>query len=233
MADGEVYTIFVDSRPDLSLPMVPTDEIAIVRNGVTFKVAPSSFPGVGTVTSVRFAGDGTVLDSTPSPAVTTVGTLQAVLLPQTAHLFLAGPTSAGPTNPTFRQILAADLPADIAYLDVTQSFTRAQRGEQVTVTPSGSTFSPDFAVAQHFNFDLVSGVNSITNPANVVAGQVGIFRIKQSSGGGDTASFDTAYKFASGSPPALSSGASAVDYFGYYVDDATHIVISAGILNVS
>ncbi len=210
MADGELFTIFVDSRPALSLPMQPTDELAIIRNGVTFKVAPTDFSGVGTVTSVRFAGDGVVLDSTPGTPVTTTGTLQAILLPQSAHLFLAGPTSAGPTNPTFRQIFAADLPADVAYLDVTQSFTAAQRGAQVTVTPSGSTFSPDFALAQHFNFDLVSGANTITNPSNVVAGQVGILRITQ-SGGGDTVTFGNEYVFAGGTPPTLSTGAGDID----------------------
>jgi len=338
MADGEIFTVFVDSRPDLSLPMQPTDEIAIVRNGVTFKVAPTDFSGVGTVTSVSFAGDGTVFSNVPGAPVTTTGTLFPVLNTQLANTVLAGPVSGGAAFPTFRLLTPVDvsgfttyvtpttgatitaasgqgafginpagtiavlhmilppgvsegqvfdaattqeitafdaagagsdsvvgtsggpfrlpandgarwrfrlsnttwypapgfaLPADIAYLDVAQSFTKAQRGQQITVTPSGSTFTPDMATGQHFNINLVSGANMLANPTNVVAGQVGMLRVTQSSGGGDTLSFDTDFKFASGSAPALSSGASAVDYFGYYVDDATHIVISAGILNVS
>ncbi len=233
MADGEVYPIFVDSRPDLTLPGQATDEIAVIRSGVTYKMAPTDFAGSGTVISVDFAGDGVVLDSTPGTPVTTTGTLQAVLLAQTAHLFLGGPTTAGPTNPTFRAILEADLPADLAYLDHVQTFTVAQRGQPITVTPSGSTFTPDMAAGQHFNIDLVSGSNTLANPTNIVAGQVGMLRVTQSSGGGDTLSFGGDFVFASGSPPALSAGASAKDYFGYYVDDATHIVISAGILNVS
>ncbi len=233
MADGEVYTVFVDSRPDLSLPTQVTDEVAVVRSGVTYKVAPTDFAGSGTVISVNFAGDGVVLDSTPGTPVTSTGTLQAVLLPQTAHLFLGGPTTAGPTNPTFRAILAADLPADIAYLDVVQTFTVAQRGQQVAVSPSGSTFTPDMAAGQHFSLALVNGSNTLANPTNIAAGQVGMLKIVQGSSGSDTLTFSSFYKFASGSPPTLSTGANAIDYFGYYVDDTTHIVISAGILAVA
>ena len=63
-----------------------------------------------TVTSVTFTGDGVVLSSTPSTAVTTSGTVTASLNTQTAHFVLAGPTSAGPTAPTFRALVAADVP---------------------------------------------------------------------------------------------------------------------------
>ncbi len=233
MADGETYPIFVDSRPDLSLPIQATDEVAVIRSGVTYKMAPTDFAGTGTVISVDFAGDGVIFDSTPGTPVTSIGTLTETLLPQIAHRFLGGPTTAGPTNPTFRAILAGDLPADIAYLDVVQTFTVAQRGQQVAVTPSGSTFTPDMAAGQHFSLALVNGANTLANPTNVVAGQVGMLKIVQGSSGSDTLTFGSDFKFASGSPPALSAGANAIDYFGYYVEDATHIVISAGILAVA
>lgn len=65
----------------------------------------------GTVTSVTFTGDGTVLTSTPSSAVTTTGTLTATLNTQLANLVLAGPTSGGAALPTYRALVSADIPA--------------------------------------------------------------------------------------------------------------------------
>jgi hypothetical protein len=76
--------------------------------------------GSGTVTSVTFTGDGTVLSSTPSSAVTTSGTLTAALKTQTANTVLAGPTSGGAVNPTFRALVAGDIPSlSATYLPLT------------------------------------------------------------------------------------------------------------------
>jgi len=71
---------------------------------------PSS-GGSGTVSSVTFTGDGTVLSSTPSSAVTTTGTLTATLNTQAANEVLAGPASGSAAAPTFRALVTADLPA--------------------------------------------------------------------------------------------------------------------------
>jgi hypothetical protein len=70
----------------------------------------SATSGSGTVTSVTFTGDGTVLSSSPSSAVTTTGTLTAALATQSANKLLAGPTTGSAAGPTFRSLVAADLP---------------------------------------------------------------------------------------------------------------------------
>jgi hypothetical protein len=54
--------------------------------------------GGGTVTSVTFTGDGTVLSSTPSSAVTTSGTLTATLATQTANTVLGALTATTPSD---------------------------------------------------------------------------------------------------------------------------------------
>ncbi|MGC9999631.1 MAG: hypothetical protein ABSE21_05995 [Bryobacteraceae bacterium] len=66
--------------------------------------------GGGTVTSVTFTGDGTLLSATASAAVTSSGTLTAALKTQTKNTALMGPSSGSATNPTFRTITAPDLP---------------------------------------------------------------------------------------------------------------------------
>jgi hypothetical protein len=60
----------------------------------------SSSGGSGTVTSVTFTGDGTILSSTPSSAVTTSGTLPASLASINPYSTFANATSssAAPTN---------------------------------------------------------------------------------------------------------------------------------------
>lgn len=54
--------------------------------------------GSGTVTSVTFTGDGTVLSATPSSAVTTTGTLTAALATQTANTVLGALTATTPSD---------------------------------------------------------------------------------------------------------------------------------------
>jgi hypothetical protein len=79
--------------------------------GTGFSCGTSSSGGGGTVSSVTFTGDGTVLSSTPSSAVTSSGTVTATLLTKAANLVLAGPASGGAAEPTYRALVSADLPA--------------------------------------------------------------------------------------------------------------------------
>jgi hypothetical protein len=65
----------------------------------------------GGVSSVAFVGNGIVDSSTPSTPVTTSGNITATPLTQNANYVLAGPTTGAATTPTFRLLVAADLPA--------------------------------------------------------------------------------------------------------------------------
>lgn len=96
-----------------NINLLGSSSIQITPSGqnLTFSVNPA-FPGTGTVTSVTFTGDGTVLSSTPSAPVTSSGTLTATLNTQSANTFLAGPNGSSGL-PTFRDITLADLPTDI------------------------------------------------------------------------------------------------------------------------
>ncbi len=67
--------------------------------------------GTGTVTSVALSLPA-ILTVSGSP-VTTAGTLTAVLATQAANRVFAGPTGGGAAAPTFRALVAADLPAGI------------------------------------------------------------------------------------------------------------------------
>ena len=75
-------------------------------NGVLLGTAPA---GAGTVTSVGFTG-ASIFVVTGSP-VTTAGTIDLALATQTANTVFAGPALGGVAVPTFRALVAADIPA--------------------------------------------------------------------------------------------------------------------------
>lgn len=79
----------------------------------------------GTVTSVALALPS-IFTVTGSP-VTTTGTLTGSLNTQTANTVFAGPASAGPSVPTFRALVAADIPS-LSATYVTQSEVGAPNG---------------------------------------------------------------------------------------------------------
>ena len=96
--------------------------------------------GTGTVTSVSWTGDGTIFTASADTPVTTSGTLTpASLIAQTAHYVLAGPASAGPTAPTFRALVAADVPNLPASQITSGQLAIAQGGTAASTTAAART----------------------------------------------------------------------------------------------
>lgn len=70
----------------------------------------------GTVTSVAFAdGSSTPIYTITGSPVTTSGTLTETLATQSANTVFSGPTSGGAAQPTFRALVAADIPSTFSY----------------------------------------------------------------------------------------------------------------------
>ncbi len=135
--------------------------------------------GTGTVTSVTFTGDGVVLSSTPSSAVTTTGTLTATLKTQVANTVLAGPTTGSDATPTFRALVAADIPAGSGGINPNSVMggnfdtNPWQRGTSfISVANSFTTYTAD-----RFNWSQSgAGVINITKSADApTVAQAGIF----------------------------------------------------------
>lgn len=117
--------------------------------------------------------------------------------------------------------------ADTAKTDVTQSFSKAQRGAIVTLT-DGTTITPDFATANNFTVTL-AGNRTLANPTNLTAGQTGSIFIVQDGTGSRTLAYGSYYDFVSGTAPTLTTAASSVDRIDYVVrtTGSIHAVFTA------
>jgi len=119
------------------------------------------------------------------------------------------------------------------YHDNNKKFETASGGVSLTggaaaniqgVNSSSNTTTLDFATACHFVVGDTSADpvvlkenTTIAAPSNQAVGQAGSIFIKQDGTGSRTVSFATAFKFAGGSPPTLSTAAGAVDRIDYIV----------------
>lgn len=114
-------------------------------------VPSSSIPGSGTVTSVALTGIAGIITVAGSP-ITTSGTLALSLATQTANTVFAGPASAGPSVPTFRALVAADIGASTVsiaainskrgnggFVQLAASGTAGASGNVVTFDANGNT----------------------------------------------------------------------------------------------
>ena len=111
-----------------------------------------------------------------------------------------------------------------------QTVTGGVRGNVVSLTDAAS-----------IAYDMDDGVNAtvtlggnrtLANPTNITVGQSGVIFVKQDSTGSRTLSYGSAWSFAGGTAPTLTTTASALDAIAYSVESTSNIVATA-ILNIS
>lgn len=94
----------------------------------------------------------------------------------------------------------------------------------VTVTISGSTFTPSFTSAIDLELTLVhaSCPCTVANPTGVYAGLNGFMTVIQSTSGSDLINtWGSTWKFPGGTHPTLSTSPSYIDTFGFYCRTTT------------
>ena len=111
--------------------------------------------------------------------------------------------------------------ANIAFLNVVQAFSKAQRGTPVALT-DGATITPDFSLGNNYSVTL-GGNRTLANPTNLVAGQSGVIVITQDATGSRTLAYGSYFKFPTGTAPTLTTAANSVDVLAYYVESSTRI----------
>lgn len=137
---------------------------------------PQGAPGSGDVSSVAMTGDGVIYNSTVSGSpITSSGTLEPVLLTQTANKVLASPASGSAATPAFRSLVAADLPA------ATSSALGAVKPDNSTITISGGVISAALNLSGQAKAwgNVASGgtLNKGYNVASIIQTSTGVYQV--------------------------------------------------------
>jgi hypothetical protein len=109
--------------------------------------------------------------------------------------------------------------ANIAVTNAAQTFTGGQRGAVTALTSSSASIAINLATNNNFSY-TTSENSTLAAPSNPTAGQSGIITITQGATP-RTLAYNTFYKFAGGTVPTLTTTASAVDVFAYYVTSSS------------
>lgn len=109
----------------------------------------------------------------------------------------------------------------VCLLGTAQEFTRTHNFDMTTLT-DGASVSWDLSQNQVAQLTL-GGNRSLSAPTNQVAGATYILIVKQDGTGSRTLSWDTTYKFPSGTDPTLSTAAGAIDVVTF-VSDGTNML---------
>lgn len=144
--------------------------------------------GLGTVTSIDLTMPG-IFAVTGNP-VTTSGTLQVGLNAQTANTVFAGPSGGGAANPTFRSLVATDIPPSLGgttFSSLTVTGTTGLQGDVTVGSDSADTLTVNALVGSSVLVDAAStyDLGDVTNTwANVYADNVYAGDVHMSNEGG-------------------------------------------------
>ena len=168
----------------------------------------------GSGNAVTFAIDSTVTTLTGSQTLTN----KTLTTPVISSISNTGTITLPTTTTT------------LAGLAIAQEYTKTQNFNETTLT-DGATISWDASANQVTSVEL-GGNRTFDAPTNQVAGAVYVLTIKQDSTGSRTATFNSVFKFTSGTAPTLTTTASARDIL-VFLSDGTNFYEVGRSLNPS
>ena len=227
---GTVTSTMIANATIADADISATAEIAVSKlaNGTARQLLQTDAAGTGVEFTSNVDIPGT-LDVTG--AVTFDSTLQVDgVATFNANIVMEG-TSADANeltltcNPTADvTVTLPDATTTLAGLAVAQSYTKAQRGTPVPLVDG--TVAVDLSLGNNFTLTLAEN-STLSAPTNATAGQSGVIVVTQNATGNFTLGYNTAYKFAGGTVPTVTSDANAVSVLAYYVESSTRITMTA------
>lgn len=192
-----------------ALSLVAGSNITITPSGSSITIAASGGGGSGTVTSVALTTPG-IFSVSGSP-VTTSGTLGISLVTQAANTVWAGPTTGAAANPSFRALVAADIPS------LSGSYLPLAGGALTGAVTTSSTIGLALGEKIYFNQPTNSayiggGINDVGDISiNAVSGYEVLFYVGGTLAGAmDTVEYTTVGSVIPGTGSANDIGARAL-----------------------
>jgi hypothetical protein len=173
--------------------------------------------------------------TTSTAATITSGTITTALIPTltagtttgTAGIFTSGTiatlNSTTGTIGNFTTTLTGDVTIStgsatvgtrVAVLNTAQQYSRAHNFAATALTITSGTVPWNLAENQVATLTVTTN-STMNTPTNPQAGCTYVMIVTQGTGGSNTLSFSTAYKFAGGSAPVLSTGSAQVDVLSF------------------
>ncbi len=110
--------------------------------------------------------------------------------------------------------------ADIAKINVVNSWSKAQIGVPVSLTSTGNSIAVDLSLSNNFTHTMTENT-TLAAPSNAVAGQSGVIMFTQHASAAKTLAYNAFWKFPSGIVPTMTATVNAVDAFSYYIESAS------------
>jgi len=173
----------------------------------------------GTISNITIPS--ATLGTTTSTAATittgTIPTLTAGTTTGTAGIFTSGTIGNFTTTLTGDVTIStgsATVGTRVAVLNTAQQYTRAHNFAATALTITSGTIPWDLSQNQVATLTVTTN-STMNTPTNPQAGSTYVMIVTQGTGGSNTLSFSTAYKFAGGSAPVLSTGSAQVDVLSF------------------
>jgi hypothetical protein len=183
----------------------------------------------GTITNVTIPTltAGTTTSTAATITTGTIPTLTAGTTTGTAGIFTSGTvTTLNSTTGTignFTTTLTGDVTIStgsatvgtrVAVLNTAHQYTRAHNFAATALTITSGTVPWDLSQNQVATLTVTTN-STMNTPTNPQAGSTYVMLVTQGTGGSNTLSFSTAYKFVGGSAPVLSTGSAQVDVLSF------------------
>jgi hypothetical protein len=105
----------------------------------------------------------------------------------------------------------------VAVVDTAQEYTRCHNFNATALTITSGTVSWNLAENQVATLEVTTN-STMDTPTNPQAGATYVMIVTQGTGGNNTLSYSTAYKFSGGDVPVLSTGSAQVDVLSFISD---------------
>jgi hypothetical protein len=102
----------------------------------------------------------------------------------------------------------------VAVVDTAQEYTRCHNFNATALTITSGTVSWNLAENQVATLEVTTN-STMDTPTNPQAGATYVLIVTQGTGGNNTLSYSTAYKFSGGDAPVLSTGSAEVDVLSF------------------
>ena len=158
---------------------------------------------------------GTFGTTTSTAATITTGTIPTLTIGST--------TATAGTITNFSTTLTGDLTIStgsatvgtrVAVVNTAQEYTATHNFNATSLTITSGTIPWDLSQNQVAKLTVTTN-STMNNPTNAVDGATYLLVVTQGTGGSNTLSFGTAYKFPGGTAPSLSTGSSQVDVIAF------------------